>query len=160
MKNIIKTLMSHPDFSTLVTGIKTAELVDTLSGTGPFTILAPTNNAFAEIPKTTLDDILADKVKLKSILTYHVLIGKVMRKDLVTMITTKTLEGSEVEINVHSDVMVTEIETPDMSEVNIDEFRHILINHATVTEADLQCSNGVIHSIDTVLMPEIQTNKS
>ncbi len=132
MKNIIETASSNPDFSTLVTAIKAAGLVDTLSATGPFTVFAPTNEAFAKIPKATLDSVLADKKKLTSILTYHVVAGKVMSKDVAAMKEAKTLEGSEVKISMKDGVM---------------------INDAKVTSADLECTNGVIHVIDTVLMP-------
>ncbi len=132
MKSIIETASTNPDFSTLVTAIKKAELVDTLSGTGPFTVFAPTNEAFAKIPKETLDAVLADKAKLTSILTYHVVAGKVMAKDVSTMSGAKTVEGTIVKINAKDGVM---------------------INNAKVTKADIECSNGVIHVIDTVLMP-------
>lgn len=132
MKTIIETATGNPDFSTLVTAIKAAGLVDTLSGTGPFTVFAPTNEAFAKIPKETLDGVLADKAKLTSILTYHVVAGKVMASDVATMSEATTVEGSTVKIDAKDGVM---------------------INDAKVTTADLECSNGVIHVIDTVLMP-------
>lgn len=132
MKTIIETASGNPDFSTLVTAIKAAGLVDTLSGTGPFTVFAPTNDAFAKIPKTTLDGVLADKTKLTAILTYHVVAGKVMASDVATMTDATTVEGSKVKINAKDGVM---------------------INDAKVTKADIECSNGVIHVIDTVLMP-------
>ena len=132
MKNIIETASENPDFSTLVSAIKTAGLVDTLSGTGPFTVFAPTNEAFAKIPKGTLDAVLADKTKLTSILTYHVVSGKVMAKDVAGLTDAVTLEGSKVTIDAKDGVM---------------------INNAKVTSTDLECSNGVIHVINTVLMP-------
>ncbi len=132
MKNIIETAVGNPDFSTLVTAIKAAGLVDTLSGTGPFTVFAPTNEAFAKIPKETLDAVLADKTKLTSILTYHVVAGKVMSKDVATMTEATTVQGSKVKISAKDGVM---------------------INNAKVTKTDIECSNGVIHVIDTVLMP-------
>jgi uncharacterized surface protein with fasciclin (FAS1) repeats len=132
MKTIIETASSNPDFSTLVTAIKAAGLVDTLSGTGPFTVFAPSNAAFAKISKATLDSVLADKAKLTSILTYHVVAGKVMSKDVATMTEATSVEGSMLKINTKDGVM---------------------INDAKVTTADLECSNGVIHVIDTVLMP-------
>ena len=133
MKNIIETAVGNPDFSTLVTAIKAAGLVDVLSGTGPFTVFAPTNAAFAKIPKDKLDAVLADKAKLTSILKYHVVAGKVMSKDVATMTEATTLEGSKVKIDAKNGVM---------------------INDAKVTTADIECSNGVIHVIDTVLMPK------
>ena len=132
MKNIIETAVSNPDFSTLVTAIKAAGLVETLSGTGPFTVFAPTNAAFDKIPKATLQAVLADKAKLTSILTYHVVAGKVLSKDIAHMNEAVTVEGSLVKINTKNGVM---------------------INNAKVTSADIECSNGVIHVIDTVLMP-------
>ncbi len=132
MKNIIETAEGNADFSTLVTAIKTAGLVDTLSGTGPFTVFAPTNEAFAKIPEDTLKSVLADKVKLTSILTYHVVSGKILSKDIAAMTEAVTVEGSKVKIDSKSGVM---------------------INDATVTKADIECTNGVIHAIDTVLMP-------
>jgi uncharacterized surface protein with fasciclin (FAS1) repeats len=132
MKNIIETAISNPDFSTLVTAIKAAGLVETLSGTGPFTVFAPTNAAFAKIPGATLTAVLADKTKLTSILTYHVVAGKVMAHDVGAMTEAKTVQGSKITIDTKNGVM---------------------INNAKVTKADIECSNGVIHVIDTVLMP-------
>jgi uncharacterized surface protein with fasciclin (FAS1) repeats len=132
MNTIIETAVGNPDFSTLVTAIKAADLVDTLSGAGPFTVFAPTNEAFAKIPEATLNEVLADKAKLTSILTYHVVSGKVMAKDVAGMTEATTVEGSKVKIDATNGVM---------------------INDATVTQADIECSNGVIHVIDTVLMP-------
>lgn len=133
MKNIIETAIGNSDFSTLVTAIKAAGLVDTLSGTGPFTVFAPTNAAFAKIPEATLNAVLADKMKLTSILTYHVVARKVMSKDVATMTEAATVQGSKI---------------------NIDTKDGVMINDAKVTKADIECSNGVIHVIDTVLMPE------
>jgi uncharacterized surface protein with fasciclin (FAS1) repeats len=132
MKTIIETASSNNDFSTLVTAIKKAGLVETLSGTGPFTVFAPTNAAFEKIPKETLDSVLADTAKLKSILTYHVVAGKVMAKDVADLTEAKTVEGTMIAIDTESGVKV---------------------NEATVTKTDIECSNGVIHVIDTVLMP-------
>ena len=153
MKNIIETAVNNPDFTTLVTAIKKADLVDTLSGKGPFTVFAPNNEAFAKLPKATLDGVLADKAKLKSILTYHVVAGKVLAKDVVKLSEAKTVEGSTVAISTQSDVSVTEVSTPHMSEVDITADLDIMVNDATITMADIECSNGVIHIIDTVLMP-------
>lgn len=132
MKNIIETAVGDPQFSTLVTALKAANLVETLSGSGPFTIFAPTNDAFKKLPPGTLDEILADEDKLKSILTYHVVSGKVMSADVMNMTEAKTVEGT----------MVT-VDTTD----------GVKINNAKVTSADIECTNGVIHIIDTVLMP-------
>lgn len=133
MKNIIETAVANPDFSTLVTAIKAADLVDTLSGAGPFTVFAPTNEAFEKIPQSTLKAVLADKTKLTSILTYHVVAGKVLSKDVAKITEAKTVQGSKIKIYTENGVMV---------------------NNAEVTKADIECSNGVIHVIDTVLMPE------
>jgi uncharacterized surface protein with fasciclin (FAS1) repeats len=132
MKTIIETASENKDFSTLVMAIKAAGLVDTLNGTGPFTVFAPTNAAFAKIPESTLQDLLKDKPKLTSILTYHVLRGKVLAKDIVTQNGAKTIEGGTLTITTTTGVMV---------------------NDATVSTTDIECDNGVIHAIDTVLMP-------
>ncbi len=132
MKNIIETALSGSDFSTLVTAVKAAGLVDTLSGKGPFTVFAPNNAAFAKIPEASLKALLADKTKLTSVLTYHVVPGKVMAKDIGTMTEAVTVQGSKVKINTENGVM---------------------INNAKVVKADIECSNGVIHVIDSVLMP-------
>ena len=132
MKNIIETAIDNPMFSTLVTAVKAAGLVDTLSGTGPFTVFAPTNDAFAKIPAETLKAVLADKDKLTSILTYHVVAGKVMAADVAGMTEASTVEGKSVKIDASDGVK---------------------INDSKVTQADIECSNGVIHVIDTVLMP-------
>lgn len=119
-------------FSTLVGALKTAGLVETLSGPGPFTVFAPTNEAFAKIPGDVLKAALEDKKKLTSILTYHVVPGKVMAADVAKMADATTVQGSKVKINVSHGVM---------------------INESKVTKTDIECSNGVIHVIDTVLMP-------
>ncbi len=132
MKNIIETAIDNPDFSTLVTAIKAADLVETLSGTGPFTVFAPTNAAFAKIPEATLKAVLQDKEKLASILTYHVVAGAVMSKDVATLTEAKTVQGANIKIDTKNGAM---------------------INDAKVITADIECSNGVIHVIDTVLMP-------
>lgn len=133
MKNIIETAVENPQFSTLVTAIKAADLVETLSGSGPFTVFAPTNEAFEKIPAETLEAVLADKAKLTSILTYHVVSGKVMAADVASMTEATTVQGSMVKIDATNGVM---------------------INDAKVTTTDIECSNGVIHVIDTVLMPQ------
>lgn len=110
-----------------------AGLVDTLNSAGPFTVFAPTDDAFAKIPKATLDSIRADKAKLTSILTYHVVSGKVLAKDVVNLTSAKTVQGSNVSINATNGVM---------------------INNAKVLTPDVLASNGVIHVIDTVLIPQ------
>lgn len=153
MKNIIETASDNSDFSTLVTAIKKAGLVEALSGTGPFTVFAPTNKAFEKIPKETLDKVLADKAKLTSILTYHVVAGKVMAKEVEKMTEAKTVEGTKLTIGSMSEVDVEEVDTPDVSVVEMEGHTGITVNKANITKADIECSNGVIHVIDTVLMP-------
>lgn len=111
--------------------VKAAGLVDTLSGTGPFTVFAPNNKAFAKIPEATLKELMADKAKLTNVLTGHVVAGKVMSKDVAGMKTATTLAKTDVKISTESGVM---------------------INDAKVLTPDIECSNGVIHVIDTVLM--------
>ena len=133
MKNIVETAVAAGSFKTLVTAVQVAGLVDTLSGAGPFTVFAPTDEAFAKIPKETLDAVLADKAKLTAILTYHVVAGKVMASDVMGLTSAKTVQGGEVKINTINGVM---------------------INNAKVVKADIECTNGVIHVIDSVLMPK------
>ena len=133
MQNIVETAVAAGSFKTLVTAVQVAGLVDTLSGAGPFTVFAPTDEAFAKIPKETLDAVLADKAKLTAILTYHVVAGKVMASDVMGLTSAKTVQGGEVKINTINGVM---------------------INNAKVVKADIECTNGVIHVIDSVLMPK------
>ena len=132
MKNIVETAVEAGSFKTLVTAVQVAGLVDTLSGAGLFTVFAPTDEAFAKIPKETLDAVLADKEKLTAILTYHVVAGKVMASDVMGLTSAKTVQGGEVKIDTSNGVM---------------------INNAKVVKADIECTNGVIHVIDSVLMP-------
>ena len=133
-KNIVQLAQSVPDLSTLVTALKAGELTAALSGKGPFTVFAPTNEAFAKIPKTTLAHLLDPKniKELQSILEYHVITGAVYSKDLKTYQMAKTLEGDEIKIV---------------------KAGRVLVNNATVTAADNEASNGVVHIIDSVLMP-------
>ncbi len=134
-KDLVETAVAAGSFKTLAKALAAAELVDTLKGAGPFTVLAPTDEAFAKLPAGVLDDLLKpeNKAKLQDILTYHVLAGRVMAADVVTLTTAKTLEGKNITIKaVGSDVT---------------------INNAKVTKTDISASNGVIHVIDTVLMP-------
>ena len=123
-------------FNTLVAAVKAAGLVDTLKGPGPFTVFAPTDEAFAKLPAGTLDSLLKpeNKEKLQSILTYHVVPGKVMAKDVVKLKSAKTVEGRSVSVSTHGG--------------------GVKINNATVTKADIAASNGVIHVVDTVILPE------
>lgn len=132
MKNIVQTAIDSKMFVTLITALTEAKLVDTLEGAGPFTVLAPTDEAFEKIPAEDLEALLADKEKLTKVLTYHVIVGKVMSTDVVKMEEAKTLEGSMISIDATDGVM---------------------LNDAKVITADIECSNGVIHVIDTVLMP-------
>ena len=123
-------------FKTLVTALKAADLVDTLKGPGPFTVFAPTDAAFAKLPAGTLETLLKpeNKAKLQSILTYHVVPGKVMAGDVVKLDSAKTVEGGSVAIK-----------TIDGG---------VMINNAHVVKADIAASNGVIHVIDSVLLPQ------
>jgi uncharacterized surface protein with fasciclin (FAS1) repeats len=130
--DIVDTAVKAGSFATLVAAVKAAGLVETLKGTGPFTVFAPTDEAFAKLPKGTVDALLKDIPKLKKILTYHVVSGKVMAADVVKLKSAKTVEGSEVKIDASSGVK---------------------INNSTVTTPDVAADNGVIHIIDTVLMP-------
>jgi uncharacterized surface protein with fasciclin (FAS1) repeats len=132
MADIVDTAVSAGSFTTLVAAVTAAGLVDTLKGAGPFTVFAPTDEAFAKLPAGTVDALLKDIPKLKKILTYHVVSGKVMAADVVKLKTAKTVEGSEVKIDAASGVK---------------------INDATVTTADVATDNGVIHIVDTVLIP-------
>jgi uncharacterized surface protein with fasciclin (FAS1) repeats len=122
-------------FNTLVAAVKAAGLVDTLKGPGPFTVFAPTDEAFAKLPPGTLESLLKpeNKAKLQSILTYHVVAGKVMSQDVVKLDSANTVEGQPVSIKVMGG--------------------HVMINNATVTKTDIPASNGVIHVIDTVILP-------
>ncbi|PSN17884.1 fasciclin [filamentous cyanobacterium CCP5] len=132
MADIIDTAVGSGDFKTLVTAIKAADLVKTLKGKGPFTVFAPTDAAFAKLPKGTVDELLKDTPKLKKILTYHVVPGQVMAADVANLKVATTVEGSDVKI---------------------DASKGVKINDSTVTTADISADNGVIHVIDTVLMP-------
>jgi uncharacterized surface protein with fasciclin (FAS1) repeats len=132
MADIIDTAVGAGSFGTLVTAIKAAGLVETLKGAGPFTVFAPTDEAFAKLPAGTVDSLLKDLPKLKKILTYHVVSGKVMAADVVKLKSAKTVEGSEVKIDASNGVKV---------------------NDSTVVTPDVAADNGVIHVIDTVLMP-------
>ena len=132
-KNIVEIASSDDNFSTLVTAVKTAGLVETLSSEGPFTVFAPTNEAFAKLPKETLDAVLADKEQLTAILTYHVVSGKVMAKDVVNLESAKTVQGGSLKIETVGG--------------------NVMIDNAKVIKADIEAKNGVIHVIDTVLIP-------
>ena len=133
-KTIVDVAAGNPDFSTLVAAVKAAGLVETLSGDGPFTVFAPTNEAFAKLPEGKVDSLLADIPTLKKILTYHVVAGKVMAADVVGLNNATTVQGDDVKIAVVD------------GKVKLNDA-------AMVTATDLEASNGVIHVIDTVLIP-------
>jgi uncharacterized surface protein with fasciclin (FAS1) repeats len=130
--DIVDTAVKAGNFKTLVAAVQAAGLVDTLKGPGPFTVFAPTDEAFAKIPKATLDGLLKDKAALTKILTYHVVSGKVMAKDVKPGMV-KTVQGSDVTLATAGGVTV---------------------NGAKVVAADVAADNGVIHAIDTVIMPK------
>ncbi len=131
-KDIVDTAVGAGNFKTLATALQAAGLIDTLKGPGPFTVFAPTDAAFAKVPKAQLDALLADKAKLTAVLTYHVVPGKVMAKD-VKAGKVKTVQGSELTVATAAGVMV---------------------DNAKVTATDIVADNGVIHVIDTVVMPK------
>jgi transforming growth factor-beta-induced protein len=124
------------DFKTLVAAVKAADLADTLRGPGPFTVFAPTDEAFAKLPAGTLESLLKpeNKAKLVSILTYHVVAGKVMSQDAAKLTTAKTVEGQSIRITTDESGM--------------------MVNDAHVIKADIAADNGVIHVIDRVILPE------
>jgi uncharacterized surface protein with fasciclin (FAS1) repeats len=131
-KDVVDTAVSAGNFKTLATALTAAGLIDTLKGKGPFTVFAPTDAAFAKIPKADLDALLKDKAKLTAVLTYHVVAGKVMAAD-VKAGKVKTVQGSELTVTTTGGVMV---------------------DKAKVTTTDILADNGVIHVIDTVIMPK------
>lgn len=131
--DIVDTAVSAGNFNTLVAALKAAGLVDTLKGAGPFTVFAPTDEAFAKLPPGTVDALLQDPEKLKDILTYHVVSGSVRAADVMKMKTVKTVEGSSVRIRAKGG--------------------KVMIDNASVVKADIICDNGVIHVIDAVIMP-------
>lgn len=134
MADIVDTAVNAGSFSTLVAAIKAAQLVDTLKGAGPFTVFAPTDEAFAKLPDGTVDALLKDIPKLKKILTYHVVSGKVKAADFsLTLKAATTVEGSDVKIDASTG--------------------SVKVNDATVSTPDVGADNGVIHIIDTVLIP-------
>ena len=131
-KDIVDTAVGAGNFKTLATALTAAGLIDTLKGKGPFTVFAPTDAAFAKIPKADLDKLLADKAKLTAVLTYHVVPGKVMVKD-VKAGKVKTVQGSEITVATAGGVTV---------------------DGAKVSATDIVADNGVIHVIDSVIMPK------
>lgn len=136
-KDIVETAVASGKFKTLVTAVQAAELVDTLKGKGPFTVFAPTDEAFAKLPKGTVEALLKDKKGLAAVLTYHVVPGKVMAADVVKLTTAKTAQGQSIDIVVKKS--------------------GVTINGVNVIMTDIACKNGVIHVIDAVLLPPSAT---
>ena len=132
-KDIVDTAVDAGSFKTLAAALQAADLISTLKGEGPFTVFAPTDAAFAKIPEADLNALLKDKRALTEVLTYHVVSGKVMAADVVKLTQAKTVEGSPVKITV------------------VDG--KVMVNNANVSATDIAASNGVIHVIDTVIMP-------
>ncbi len=133
-KDIVATAVGAGSFETLVAAVQAAELVDTLKGDGPFTVFAPTDEAFAALPEGTVENLLKpeNKDQLVAILTYHVVPGKVMSGDLSDDMTTATVQGGNITVDLDNGVM---------------------INDASVVQADIEAENGVIHVIDKVILP-------
>jgi uncharacterized surface protein with fasciclin (FAS1) repeats len=132
-KDIVDTAVAAGSFNTLATALKAAGLIETLKGKGPFTVFAPTDDAFKKLPAGTLEKLLADKAQLTKVLTYHVVSGKVMAADVVKLSEAKTVEGSMVKITVANG--------------------GVKVNDANVVKTDVGASNGVIHVIDSVILP-------
>ena len=133
-KDIVDTAVAAGDFNTLVTAVKAAGLVETLKGEGPFTVFAPTDAAFAKVPTDTLNALLADKAALANVLTYHVVAGKVMAADVVKLTSAETVQGQAVSVEVKDG--------------------KVYVDGAQVVTTDIKASNGVIHVIDTVILPK------
>jgi uncharacterized surface protein with fasciclin (FAS1) repeats len=131
--DIVETAVNAGSFGTLATALTEAGLVDALKGEGPFTVFAPTDDAFKKLPKGTLEGLLKNKEALKKILLYHVVSGNVSSKEVVNLKNAKTLEGGDVKISVKKNT--------------------VMINKSKITTADIKAKNGIIHVIDTVLMP-------
>ncbi|RIH90925.1 Immunogenic protein MPB70 [Calidithermus terrae] len=134
-QTIAQVVASNPNFSTLLAAVQAAGLAQTLSGPGPFTVFAPTNEAFAKIPKADLDALLKDKAALTKVLTYHVVAGRVTSAEVVKLKEAKTVQGQNVTIAVSGGAVT-------------------LNGNSKVTAVDIKASNGVIHVIDTVLLPK------
>jgi uncharacterized surface protein with fasciclin (FAS1) repeats len=132
--DIVDTAVSAGSFNTLVKAVQAAGLVDTLKGPGPFTVFAPTDEAFAKLPAGTLESLIANPEQLKKVLTYHVVAGKVMASDVVKLKEAKTVQGSAATIKVSGG--------------------EVMIDNAKVVKTDIVCDNGVIHVIDTVILPK------
>ena len=132
-KDIVETAVAAGNFTTLATALTEAGLIETLKGKGPFTVFAPTDEAFAKVPKADLANLLKDKEQLKKVLLYHVVAGKVMSTDVVKLKSAPTVEGNAVKISVKG--------------------KMVKVDNANVTAVDIEASNGVIHVIDSVIMP-------
>ena len=139
-QTIVDVAASNPDFSTLVTAVTEAGLVDTLNGPGPFTVFAPTNEAFAKLPAGQLDALLADKEALTKVLTYHVVPGTVMAADVLSLTSATTVQGEPIAISTAGGA--------------------VTVNGANVTATDIEAANGVIHVIDAVILPPSMTASS
>lgn len=135
-RDIVETAIAAGSFDTLATALKAAGLVDTLKGKGPFTVFAPTDEAFAKLPPGALEALLADKAKLTAVLTYHVVAGKVMAADAMKLDSAKTVNGQSLTLKAKNGA--------------------VLVDNAKVVQADIQASNGVIHVIDSVILPKTQ----
>lgn len=133
-QDIVDIAIANGNFKTLVAAVQAAGLVETLKGAGPFTVFAPTDSAFGKLPKGTVEALLKDKAKLASILTYHVVPGKVMASDVMKVKSAKTVQGQEVTVKVDS--------------------AKVMIDNATVLMTDIIAKNGVIHVIDNVILPK------
>jgi len=132
---IIQTAINAGSFTAFIAALKTACLIESLSQPGPFTVFAPSDDAFAKLPAGTMEKLLMDKDSLSKILTYHVVYGEILAENIATMKYAKTVQGEYVTINVINGC--------------------IMINNAKVVQADIESSNGVIHVIDTVLIPNM-----
>jgi uncharacterized surface protein with fasciclin (FAS1) repeats len=135
-KDIVDTAVAAGSFTTLAKALQAADLVDTLKGKGPFTVFAPTDEAFAKLPKGTLDDLLkpANKEKLRRILTYHVVPGRVTAAEVVKLKTAKAVSGDTIDIKANGGT--------------------VMVDNARVVKTDIAASNGVIHVIDSVILPD------
>jgi uncharacterized surface protein with fasciclin (FAS1) repeats len=142
MKNIVEIAIESGNFKTLVTALQAAGLVSALQSAGPFTVFAPNDDAFAKLPRGTVEGLLEDMPKLKSVLTYHVVSGKVMSTEAIKLASSQkpakvtTLQGSQIELKVEGVLS-----------------KSLYVNGAKVIKADIEGSNGVIHVIDSVILP-------
>ncbi|HMW01261.1 MAG TPA: fasciclin domain-containing protein [Acidobacteriota bacterium] len=134
-KDIVDTAVAAGSFTTLAKALQAAGLIETLKGKGPFTVFAPTDEAFAKLPPGTVEGLLKDTEKLKKVLLYHVVAGNVMAKDVVKLKEAKTVEGSSAKITITDG--------------------KVMIDNAHVVTTDIKTSNGVIHVIDSVILPKM-----